>query len=104
VGVAADAVPSPAKCLIDTSSTDPVIVSLINDNETFNVHCKLVNDLEQGVYAVHSDLDNLIECLMGTSIQVSLTEKTNAETVHIRTSPPPSQEKVYSGQDMVYNL
>ncbi|CAH8840774.1 unnamed protein product [Trichobilharzia szidati] len=69
VGVAADAVPSPAKCLIDTSSTDPVIASLINDKETFNVHCKLVNDLEQGVYAVHSDLDNLIECLMATSIQ-----------------------------------
>lgn len=36
----------------------------------FNIHCKLVNDLEEGVYSVHNELDNLLDCLIGTSIQV----------------------------------
>ncbi|CAH8495829.1 unnamed protein product [Heterobilharzia americana] len=70
VGMAADAVPLPAKALIDPpSSTGEATTLLRKDNGMFDMHCKLVNDLEQGVYAVQNDLDNLIDCLMSTSIQ-----------------------------------
>ncbi|TNN09176.1 Talin-2 isoform 2, partial [Schistosoma japonicum] len=68
VALAADAVPLPAKALLDPSS-GATGTFLAKDNEMFNVHCKLVNDLEEGVYSVHSELDNLLDCLVATSIQ-----------------------------------
>ncbi|XP_018650130.1 LOW QUALITY PROTEIN: putative talin [Schistosoma mansoni] len=69
VAIAADAVPLPAKALLDSSSSGAAATFLTNDHEMFNVHCKLVNDLEEGVYSVHNELDNLLDCLIGTSIQ-----------------------------------
>ncbi|CAH8519709.1 unnamed protein product [Schistosoma rodhaini] len=68
VAIAADAVPLPAKALLDSSSSGAAATFLTNDHEMFNVHCKLVNDLEEGVYSVHNELDNLLDCLIGTSI------------------------------------
>lgn len=70
VALAADSVPLPARALLDTSSSGAAATFLTNDHEMFNVHCKLVNDLEEGVYSVHNELDNLLDCLIGTSIQV----------------------------------
>ncbi|CAH8290432.1 unnamed protein product, partial [Schistosoma turkestanicum] len=72
VALAADSVPSPAKGLLDSSSsssTGAATAFLTNNQEMYNVHCKLVNDLEEGVYSVHNELDNLLDCLIGTSIQ-----------------------------------
>ncbi|VDO82343.1 unnamed protein product, partial [Schistosoma curassoni] len=69
VALAADSVPLPARALLDSSSSGAAATFLTND-EMFNVHCKLVNDLEEGVYSVHNELDNLLDCLIGTSIQM----------------------------------